>query len=338
MTLVALNLFSLFALANMKQEDCPDRQVNESSMGPIRDQGNSEICYAFAAADLVSFDIGTRVSPVAIAINYYRGLLNHPSEEQRREGLRIQNAPPSGGFEDEALRASLRYGFCTEDSFHSDLRGRILGSRDPLNSTFNDLNRALNDAINGKTPPPESCNTVTTSLAALFGNQNLEDNLRVIGMSSGVQRWERLLQQNCINVENPRLKDLESRMQTEKFNSGSQSPGPSLSEILRSGRPANLSYNISSLLRPSTSQSRNRASPNSHPASSSRGVHPDHVSVIVGMRWNPSRNVCEFKVRNSYGESCTPELTSRYQCRGGYFYLSETDLRRQNTVVTHIRP
>lgn len=54
-----------------------------------------------------------------------------------------------------------------------------------------------------------------------------------------------------------------------------------------------------------------------------------HISSVVGRRKNPESGVCEYLVRNSFGDSCEnyrPEFASR--CEQGNFWISEGEAGR----------
>lgn len=57
------------------------------------------------------------------------------------------------------------------------------------------------------------------------------------------------------------------------------------------------------------------------------GIFKDHVSTVVGRRWNVAKNQCEFKIRNATGTQCEG-FHSDLTCEGGSLWLPESDLKR----------
>lgn len=57
-----------------------------------------------------------------------------------------------------------------------------------------------------------------------------------------------------------------------------------------------------------------------------------HASSIVGRRWNPEEQKCEFKLRNSWGKNCAPytnpELKDKCDPETGYIWIADTILHK----------
>lgn len=63
---------------------------------------------------------------------------------------------------------------------------------------------------------------------------------------------------------------------------------------------------------------------------------PNHVSTIIGQRWNSAKNTCEFKVRNAYGVDSCKHHSPRLECKNGNLWLSEKDLKRSVTQFVYL--
>lgn len=48
---------------------------------------------------------------------------------------------------------------------------------------------------------------------------------------------------------------------------------------------------------------------------------PNHISLIVGRRWNQNTNRCEFLLRNSHGEGC--DYSNHFKCGQGELWIPE---------------
>ncbi len=100
--------------------DCSPKDLREK-MPPIRDQDSVGWCYAFTAADLVSFKIGDEISPIDIANSteqnrdsFTQKIAAHfvqPSSIKFRGGT---NPERPGGNMQEAIDAAQEKGFCRE--------------------------------------------------------------------------------------------------------------------------------------------------------------------------------------------------------------------------------
>ena len=63
-----------------------------------------------------------------------------------------------------------------------------------------------------------------------------------------------------------------------------------------------------------------------------------HEAVLAGRRWNEATGACEFKLRDSYGESCEryrEELRPR--CESGNLWLTERELTENARFITRVR-
>jgi hypothetical protein len=76
-------------------------------LGPVRNQGDIQICFAMAVADALSFETGKRVSAMSVAVRYY---------ENRQGWDNLILGPTSGFFQagivDSVLKANLDKTLC----------------------------------------------------------------------------------------------------------------------------------------------------------------------------------------------------------------------------------
>ncbi len=96
---------------------CDGKEVNlESKIGPARNQGSLNWCFAFASADVISYDLKVGISAADLALHYYNDGIDGRS---CRSVQALRNL--SGGFVNRALN-SLKYagGACRESDFVSD--------------------------------------------------------------------------------------------------------------------------------------------------------------------------------------------------------------------------
>lgn len=64
--------------------------------------------------------------------------------------------------------------------------------------------------------------------------------------------------------------------------------------------------------------------------------HPDHVTLIVGRRWNEKKDRCEYLIRNAYGEDCNAYRRKDLDCDKGYIWLSDNDLASSVNRITYL--
>jgi hypothetical protein len=99
-----------FAFPSMEKNECGPVDLRTSSCLPqAKNQSDTDWCYAYAAADMVSYHFCQEVSPAAL------GLLT--SEANRKPGeFWIR-----GGWQDETIKLGNEHGFCLEKDLPSQL-------------------------------------------------------------------------------------------------------------------------------------------------------------------------------------------------------------------------
>jgi aminopeptidase C len=48
-----------------------------------------------------------------------------------------------------------------------------------------------------------------------------------------------------------------------------------------------------------------------------------HAVSLVGRRFNPVTQSCEYLLRNSWGKKCTDTYSSNYECKDGHIWIDE---------------
>lgn len=65
----------------------------------------------------------------------------------------------------------------------------------------------------------------------------------------------------------------------------------------------------------------------------------NHVSSIVGTRWNSKLKRCEFLLRNSWGPDCDDVFIGHSEnCDKGNIWISETDINEQVEGISFLSP
>jgi hypothetical protein len=99
----------MFTSTSAASTTCEAVDLRGPALGATRDQGAVGWCYAFSAADLLSYHTGERVSAGALAVNY--------------EG----HTPRTGGYVQEVLDQAQRNGFCRLEQFNVEGRATDTG-------------------------------------------------------------------------------------------------------------------------------------------------------------------------------------------------------------------
>lgn len=324
-------------MSNMRKT-CTSIDQREK-MPPIRDQDSIGWCYAYTAADLVSFKSNQNVSAIDIAINYN----NFTNQESTISGIRnataslfsadnlsqgfqnagrnlrqassnvMLNSEREGGFSGAAIEASKRKGgFCLERDLPSDsYETSKLGQTMEIISEFeNVLGRSVADN------PREAqmaanilCDMAGNSLAEIFGALKVQDIADILVQSYRNDLASSLRDLSCKNRVNVsgEMKIISSKDRMRRID-----------EVLTGGGIVGFDYYIEAL---GLNQN----------ASQTNGLH---ASTIVGRRWNEELNTCQYLVRNSWGESCT-YYEEPDRCEKGNVWIDRDQIQR-NTIASYI--
>ena len=62
----------------------------------------------------------------------------------------------------------------------------------------------------------------------------------------------------------------------------------------------------------------------------------NHVSTVIGRRWNPKQSTCEFKMRNPDGKYCDTYGRKDLKCKNGHVWLNEHDFTRSTLSFSYL--
>ena len=127
---VFIFLFSS-ALSFAGEKSCAPVSLPLKSMGAVRNQGVSGLCFAYAAADLASWATGMRVSAIDLALYDFK-LSKYP---------RFSDIYRNGGDTVLAVNTAAKEGFCLEERSPSDeaFFDFSVEPATPIYAAFNDL-------------------------------------------------------------------------------------------------------------------------------------------------------------------------------------------------------
>lgn len=253
-----------FASQDREQTLCaPDRNLRNKALGKPWDQGTTKWCYASAAADLLTYKLGKRISPMDVAISY----------ENEFWGQYLKMMSGGSGFSKDAIQAvAKRGGACLE----ADLR-----SEDPAVMDWGARIAKLADAKQKKISPFEAvsplviCEGIVPGFVPVF-----RQFMDAYHNTMSTEKLNILSQRSCT-----------SRISIEKLKVQTSAPGASpgeltkmLDEQLTKKNIASIGYNSAILLNKDNESS-----------------EMPHESTVVGRRFNLKKRECEYLIRNSLG-------------------------------------
>ncbi len=265
-----------------------------SDLGEVRDQGNVGWCFANSAADLVTYKLKKRISPVDMAINFYDKMPQMPRTDK------LSSA--SGGNVQGALSYSSA-GFCEEDLIASEnfqIDKKCLSSAQPELSSIIIFMENLFD----KNP-----------MSLSYCQKNIITSLFKNISESDLNQVASLFQKTSLEKISL-LKDLNCKKRRISANGIIMRGGYSnddlidIDEQLNNSNPISINYNAYFLLKESI-----------------QNQMYNHYSNIVGRR--KAANSCQYLIRNSWGKDCSI-YPSPYntQCENGNIWVDEDVLRQ----------
>jgi hypothetical protein len=318
--------------APLTKADCPDIDFTPQLGFPAY-QGNSNMCHAFVAADLITVNQGIgpkdHVSALDVASaatvadtdamigalpppsglselaeRNYVGGMNHLVQQRLFDwATDMRGGLPSL----DVMAYNLRPSLCTERDLPSQasvlatdrynyLFRRVRSSTGHWDPAYNDW-RILNDC----------------GVRASLGVEDLASFAEAYGRA--VQREsDETLRRSCRHPL-PLKPMVPHQVQTDE----GQAARLTL-RIFRSGAPVGVGYDHGVL----------------HGGKAER-AYSDHASTLVGSRWNEKAGRCEFKLRNSEGTGCV-SYRKDWPCEDGNLWLPAEALDQMATTLFYIEP
>lgn len=292
-----------------------------------RNQGPIGWCYGFAAADLLSAEVGEEVSAAhvssiynkRVASNFFWRIGYSIGDLFKKDDL---GEVFEGGFIGRALKNTLAAGsVCRELEMPYDKK--YLGQ-------FRDIMRSLDGLSDRLERETVSKAEALSELRSLLGRDQFPgvDHETVLGdiQKKNLNKVvEEIMRVSCAEnlVPLPRMKVKSANKprlnqdSQERFESSVRKIGKFyrlLNDRLDAGKPVGISYNVKLV----TEQS------------------GGHASVIVARRWNKGQ--CEYRIRNSWGDSCR-SYREGIECDAadGSFWVSDDILYKMTKSITFIK-
>lgn len=116
-----------------------------AELGPARNQKDTDLCFSHAAADIISYELGQKVSALSVAIRYFENLSGADYlifNPIRSLLARSDSSPFMIGFGSEVLESSLKGSLCPDDQPSGQLSYReanlknLYDTYESIRSTF----------------------------------------------------------------------------------------------------------------------------------------------------------------------------------------------------------
>lgn len=278
----------------------------KEALGPVRHQDSLGWCYAYSAADLLSFKLGKRISAIDIAINYTKSVKNSNEQYKNKSIEEIE-----GGYALFGLYTAIRDGVCLE----SDLPSEDNANQD-LKLLFRDLKVFAEKASKLKYGSSEYlkliCNNSYVKTLTLK-NEELFNFLLTLKEKEVTTEIQNLSCKNRITL--PKLNPVSIYYKSEIFKH--------IDKQLEKGNPLEFAYHMNIL----------EESDHEYLKKEEDYLHS---SLIIERRYNEKKNECEYLVRNSWGRSCN-NINSQFECSEGSIWIPKSILYSGILDVTYLK-
>ena len=279
----------------------PSYDLRNNVLGAVRDQDSIGWCYAFAAADLITYKTGKKISAADVAMNYNDKWINNLFKKLGRGEQDFE-----GGWAESAIKATRRNGgACLEANLKSDDNG--------YSSLLSTLTEIEKSKLLTSQPTGRNC---TSAAKSMFPNLEMDELLDIMEKASRSELIKLLSDKACaprINMSGLKTNSVSANTQIEKLQLFDE-----IDKQLSRKNISAIAYNSYSLYNVDT----NRTGP--------------HESVVVGRRYNKTNGECEYLVRNSWGRGCS-RYDKKLSCENGNIWVPKSVLVKGIFNVTYIQ-
>lgn len=262
---------------------------NNSVLGPVWNQGNVGSCASYTAADLLSYHLQRRLSPLALHLGFHRFQ---------------PNALVANGADVPAIvEMGLQGYMCLE----SRLSSRQFGTREYMQWSAAIVEMRRNIARN------RQCTQAgLDALHHIFPSLTMEQLTNMSLYARDDQYLDNMRAASC-GGDRPHFR-------VRPFVRRAPANYENIDRQLDATKPMILRYSSTVLRQPDPNYNGN-----------DKG---GHASMIVGRRFNPRTNQCEYLVRNTWGPGCASYAPN--ECENGNIWIRRDALMRRSSEITYL--
>ena len=312
-----------FAFPPTSQQKCSSIDLRNETLGNVRNQHNISWCYAFTGADMLAheYNINEKISAADVAIGYNQSkialfirwldlnILN-------RKDPVLRYMSHQNGFNKIALKHAMKDGWCPESVFPSEVWPKMSRTERGWEQSQVPLDQAMIEiaALHEK-------NKFLTAenIPYYFNLKNIDlaTFIEILQTKKMAHIYSSVRQTVCRNDRHPFEDQRKIKMvfkNSEIF--------PTIGTQLENGQLVGLDYDAR-ILKDSNN--------------TGFEFRDLHTSSLVGRRWNAEKNVCEYLIRNSWGNACGNRYDPSYECIAGNVWLNESQMYRSMTSIVYMQ-
>lgn len=281
------------AAADREKAACGEVDLRNAALGENRDQDTIGWCYAFSAADLLTYKLGKQISAADLAVG-------SNADRWVRDFRKVFGAGEqdlNGGIQSSAIESAIdRGGACLEENFRSEDNG------------YADLLTTLTKIDETKIKGRKLFRTSVCmpAVTALFPKLLTEDVLKIAESSGRANLINRLNDKAC--GERISLKDLQVKSKLGVTTKEKIDAAKLMDEQLSLFNIVSITVTAEALQNSDTTKNQS-----------------NHAVTVVGRRFNSKSRQCEYLVRNSWGRSCAG-YDRRLDCEEGNIWIPKSQI------------
>ena len=285
-------------LSESEAADCSE--VNLTNKFPdVRNQDSVGWCYAFVAADMISYKTGYKVSAIDIAVNFSQKYRISHGKRKIYQGELHKDV--EGGLSTEAITEIVKKGICKESDSPSEYFAE--------NKNIGDYIRSVEDPFS-KMYSQHSVLSAGNAQPICLSKESpfLKDIFQVLNQSQPNDIMYRLNQQRCLGKRSTVEPD---KYAVNEYVGAKEELIKKLHETLNEKNPAAIGYSAGFL--------QDKRAPG------------NHASIVVARRYNQEAKSCQFLIRNSWGSNCQNYALPypvEGNCADGHIWVSEETLHQ----------
>jgi hypothetical protein len=322
---ILLVAFTVFNYQNSYATSCSEVDIRDikpelkEMFSTPREQHNSNWCYAFTAADLISAEAGKQVSAAHAGAIYNKSMainpiLNLQARFSRAFSKNQYKDIYEGGYTDRAIKAIVKEKTVCSENKMSFLKNFAFVE------DLNDLQINLKAKSNPMTPEAGLVKLSELLRGYNYPHSDPEATLTEVRTRNLNIVVEKIFRDNCSDLISASytVHKLDKPLESVSADSNgflTKEYFATIDKQLEIGKPIGLAY-------------------------STRFVRKEkggsHASVITARRWN--NGTCEYKIRNSWGKTCE-YYKKEIDCieDEGSFWVSESLLSQMSDTIFYIK-
>jgi len=294
----------IFNFKDPNSRECTRIDLRGEALGEVRHQGYVGWCFAHATADLVSYKLKKRISPVDIGINFYDKMPEMPRD------AKLSTA--SGGNDLGAISYSSA-GYCEEEFIAGENFQIESQCQSLVDAEISSIIIFLEKLFDHGAISLNYCQK--NIIKSLFKNIS-EVDLNSVASTNQKTSLQKIAMLKDLNCKSKRLNSQKMSMKGG-FNND---PLVDIDQQLNLSNPISLNYNAGFLMKDKKDSNE----------------FYNHYSTIVGRRKVASG--CQYLVRNSWGKDCSiyPSPYNK-QCEDGNIWVDEVVLRQSLIGIKYLK-